>query len=119
MVNGDDLAGVQVEVLNGGVRATTSLIQTEVIPKLIRIGRGSPYTMGHMQGLPSPSKTSMLAKTSGGTAGTDATGGREVTGAKDGISGGKQKSTLSPHIRKEIVPAYTSIFARAVARNGL
>jgi len=48
-----------------------------------------------------------------------AAGGGEVTGAGDGVGGGQQKSTLSPHIWKDMVPAYTSIFALAVARKGL
>ena len=72
-----------------------------------------------MSGHPSPSKTSMLAKTSGGAIGTGAGGGGELASAEEGMGGGKQKFTLSPHIRKEKVPAYTSIFAPTVARNGL
>jgi len=77
--------------------------------------------MGHMQGPPSPtpSKTLMLATTSAGTTGTGAAGGGEVADAEDGMGGGKQKSTISPHIRKDIVPTCTSISAPTVARNGL
>jgi len=72
-----------------------------------------------MKGPPSPSKTSMLVKTSGGTTATGATGGGEGVGAEDGMGGGKQKSTIFPHIRKDRVPACTSISAPAVARNNL
>ena len=58
-----------------------------------------------MLGPPSPSKTSMLAETSGGATGTGVGGGEEVAGAEEGIGRGKQKSILSPHIRKDKVPA--------------
>jgi len=43
-------------------------------------------------------KTSILETTSGGIVGIGAAGGGEVTGTEDGMGGGKQKSTLSPHI---------------------
>ena len=41
--------------------------------------------MGHMLGPSSPSKTLMLEKTSGGTAGTGAIGGEKVVGNGDGV----------------------------------
>ena len=72
-----------------------------------------------MLGPLSPSKSSMLVKTSGGMTGTGIGGGGEVVGADDGIGEGKQKSTHSLHIRKDKVPAYSPISALAVARNGL
>jgi len=50
--------------------------------------------------------------------GTGAGGGGKVAGAGAGMRGGKQKSTLSPHIQKDNVPACTLIFTPAVARNG-
>jgi len=108
-----------VEVYNGRVGATASPVQTKVIPKLVEIGKGLSYTANYMQGPPSPSKTLMLARTSGGTAGTGAAGSGEVVGSEDGTGGEKQKSSLSPHIRKDIVPAYMWISAPAVARNGI
>ena len=43
----------------------------------------------------------------------------EVVGNGEGMGGGKQKSDLSPHIRKDNVLAYTLIFALAIVRNGL
>jgi len=61
----------------------------------------------------------MRVKTSGGAAGTGAGGGREVVGAGVGMGGGKQKSTFSPHIQKDIVLACTLISAPAVVRNSL
>jgi len=90
-----------------------------VIPRLVGIGTESSYLVGHMSGPPSLSKTSMPVKIAGGTTGTGAGGGRGVVGAGESMGGGKQKSTLSPHIRKNNVPACTSISAPAVARNGL
>jgi len=46
------------------------------------------------------------------------TGGGVREGAGVGMGGGKQKSTLSPHIERDNVPACTLISALAVARNG-
>jgi len=61
----------------------------------------------------------MLMKLVGGATGTGTRGGGEVAGAGIGMEGGKQKSTISPHIQKDNVPTYTLISAPAVARNGL
>ena len=48
-----------------------------------------------------------------------ATGIGQALGTKDGVGGVKQKSTLYRQNWNVIVPAYTSITAPAVARNGL
>ena len=44
--------------------------------------------------------------------------GEGRTGVESRAGGGKLKSTLSPHIMKDMVPVGTSITASAVARNG-
>jgi len=98
------------------VGAITSPVHTDVTPKLVKIDKRLSYTTGHMHSPPSPSKTLMLAKTSGGTTGIGAAGGSSAEGD---MGARKQKFTLSPHIRKDIVPACTSISSPAVARNGL
>ena len=85
-----------MEVKNDRVGATTSPVQIEVIPKLVEIGKGSSYTTGHMQGPPSPSKTLMLAKSSGGKTRAGVARGGKVEGSEDGMGGGKQKSTDKP-----------------------
>jgi len=82
------------------VGSTTSSVEIEVIPRLVGIGKGASYRMGHMQGPPSPSKTSMLAGTSRGAIGIGVGGGRGVVGAGEGMGGGKHKFTLS-HISEK------------------
>jgi len=93
-------------------------VVAEGIPRLVGIEAEVSYLEGHISGSPSPSKTSRLVETEGGIAGVDAGEGVEVAGAGVGRGGGKQKSTLSPHIQKDNVPACMLIFAPAVARNG-
>ena len=89
-------------------------------PKASGIGGGtSCRTVGHIRSPPSLSKTLILETTSGGPVGIGCVGGVEVIGAEDGMGGEKQKSTLSPHIWKDMVLAYMLIFAPTVARNGL
>jgi len=68
-----------------------------------------------MSGPPSLSKTSILAKTSGGATGTGAEGvERWQALRKVWVEG--NKNSPSPQIK---VPACTSIFALTIARNGL
>ena len=80
MMNGGNSGGELGKVYNGRVGSTTSSVGTEVIPRLVGIDIGSSYLAGHMSSPPSPSKTSMLVKTSGGATGTGAGGGEEVVG---------------------------------------
>jgi len=42
-----------------------------------------------------------------------------TTGVEDGVSVGKQKWILFPHNWKDMAPAYTSITAPTIVRNGL
>jgi len=42
-----------------------------------------------------------------------------MTGTEDSVGGAKQKFTIFPHNLKDKVPAYTSIIAPTVAKNGL
>ena len=51
----------------------------------------------------------MVVTGTGGGVGEGAEGGGEVVGAGVGIGGGKQKSTLSPHIQNDNVPACTCL----------
>jgi len=71
-----------------------------VVSKLVGIGKGVSYRMGHMQGPPSPLKTSMLAGTSGGATGTCAGGGGEVIGAGEGM-GAESRNPPSFHISEK------------------
>jgi len=90
-----------------------------VITKLVGISRGASYFVDYIQGPPSPSKTLILETTLGRTVCIGTAGGGELIGAEDGMGGGEQKSTLSPHIWKDMVPACMLISAPAVAVNGL
>jgi len=100
--------------------STTSTVQTEVIPKPAGIGGGALCkSMGHIEDLLLPSKTTFPGAALGGTVCTGALGSEGLAGNGNGMGGGKQKSTIFPHNWKDIVPACTSITASAVARNGL
>jgi len=91
-----------------------------VIPKSIGIGGGALYeSMGQTEDPPLPSKIVVLRVASGGTVCTGASGDEGVAGNENGVGGGKQKSTRSPHSWKDIMPARTSIIIPAAARNGL
>ena len=98
----------------------TSPVVVEGISRLVGIDAEVAYLGGHISGPPSPSKTSRQVEIKGETAGIGAgggvgegagggvgegaRGGEEVVGAGVGMGGGKQKSTLSPHIQKDNVP---------------
>jgi len=102
------------------MKFTTSAVQTGVIPRSIGIrGRALCASVGLIEDPPSPSKTIVPRVASGGTVCTWTSGEEGTIGNRDGVGGGKQKSTLSPHSWKDIMPARTSITAPAVARNGL
>ena len=86
MVNGDDTGGELVEVWNGGVRSSTSLVQTEVVPGIVGIGgRPSCITVSHIGGPLSPSKTVVPGVALGGTVCTWTARGEGVAGNGDGV----------------------------------
>jgi len=65
---------------------------------VVGIGAEVSYLEGCRAGPLSPSKTAVLMKVVGGSAGKVVGGGGKVAGAGIGMGGGKQKSALSPHI---------------------
>ena len=60
--------------------------------------------------------TFILKAALGGTICIGAAGDEGMAGPKNGVCGGKQKFTLSPHSWKDKVPTYISITAPAVVR---
>jgi len=102
------------------MKLTASAVQTGVIPRSVGIeGWALCALVGHIEDPPSLSKTVVPIVALRGIVCTRASREQGMTGNRDGVGGGKQKLTLSPHIWKDIMLACTSITAPAVARNGL
>jgi len=72
-----------------------------------------------MWGPPSPSNTLILEIAPGWMVCIGIAKGGNIAATKDGVGGGKHKSTLSPHNWKDNVPTCTAITIFAVAINGL
>ena len=72
-----------------------------------------------MWGPPSPSNTLILEIAPGSMVCIGIAEGGKIAATKDGVGGGKQKSTLSPNNWKDNIPTCTSITIFAVAINGL
>jgi len=81
-----------------GVESTNSSVQAEVAPKLVEVDVekfGEPIYL--IQGLPSPSDTSIPQTASGRTLCIGAAEGKGMAGTEDGVGVGKRKSPLFLH----------------------
>ena len=120
MRDNNSMGGILVEVWNCRLGCTTSPIQAKVIPRLVGIDTVISEGFGYcIREPPSPLNTMISGLVAGGTVCMGTIGGEKIVVSRGGVGGGKQKSTLSPHNWKDIVPVYTSITASAVVRNDL
>jgi len=110
MRDDNDIGGAPVEVWNCRLGCTTSQVQAEVIPRLVRIDRvrsgGTEYCIPKA---PSPLNTMILGLVAGEPVCMGTIGDERIAGCRGGVGGGNRNPPSFPTTGKIIyLPAHRS-----------